>query len=215
MTDTEETRQSDRRSAAYPLRLGLVNSWMRLDQFNNAGYERGRSALVEAAWIVTQALLVRSFIPGSLHRRILLRAFGARIGPGVVIKPGVRVKFPWKLEVGAHSWIGEGVWIDNLVEVKIGTHCCLSQEAYLCTGSHDWSKTTFDLVTASIVIGDGAWIAARAVVAPGVVVGPGAVLGLASLATTSLEEGGIYRGTPAKLVRNRSTAAREPDQPAS
>ena len=176
---------------------------MRLDQFNNADYHRGRPALVEALWLVAQALFLRSFIPGSLHRRLLLRLFGARIGTGVVIKPGVRVKFPWRLEVGAHAWIGEGVWIDNLAEVKIGAHCCLSQEAYLCTGSHDWSKTTFDLMTAPIIIGEGAWIAARAVVAPGVVVGEGAVLGLASLASKSLEAQGIYRGVPATLDRYR------------
>ncbi|MDP2024895.1 WcaF family extracellular polysaccharide biosynthesis acetyltransferase [Sulfuriferula sp.] len=185
---------------------------MRLDQFNNAGYQRGRSSLVEAAWLVVQALLVRSFIPGSFHRRILLRMFGARIGTGVVIKPGVRVKFPWRLDVGAHSWIGEGVWIDNLADVKIGAHCCLSQDAYLCTGSHDWSKTTFDLVIAPIVIGEGAWIAARAVIAPGVFVGRGAVLGLSSLATVSLQENGIYQGVPAKLVRHRVVATGEPDQ---
>lgn len=179
---------------------------MRLDQFNNAGYHRGRPALVEALWLVAQALLLRSFIPGSFHRRLLLRLFGARIGTGVVIKPGVRVKFPWRLEVGAHSWIGEGVWIDNLAEVKIGTHCCLSQEAYICTGSHDWSKTTFDLMTAPIIIGEGAWIAARAVVAPGVVVGEGAVLGLASLASKSLDAWGIYRGVPASLERYRTVS---------
>ena len=177
---------------------------VRLDQFNNADYHRGRPALVEALWLVAQALFLRSFIPGSLHRRLLLRLFGARIGTGVVIKPGVRVKFPWRLEVGAHAWIGEGVWIDNLAEVKIGAHCCLSQEAYLCTGSHDWSKTTFDLMTAPIIIGEGAWIAARAVVAPGVVVGEGAVLGLASLASKSLEAQGIYRGVPATLDRYRT-----------
>ena len=160
--------------------------------------------------MVAQALFLRSFIPGSLHRRLLLRLFGARIGTGVVIKPGVRVKFPWRLEIGEHSWIGEGVWIDNLAEVKIGAHCCLSQEAYLCTGSHDWSRTTFDLVTAPILIEEGAWIAARAVVAPGVVVGEGAVLGLASLASKSLEARGIYRGVPASLDRYRTIKDEQP-----
>jgi len=179
---------------------------MRLDQFNNAGYHRGRPALVEALWLVAQALLLRSFIPGSLHRRLLLRLFGARIGTGVVIKPGVRVKFPWRLEIGDHSWIGEGVWIDNLAEVKIGANSCLSQEAYLCTGSHDWSKATFDLMTAPIIVGEGAWVAARAVVAPGVVIGEGAVLGLASLASKSLEARGIYRGVPASLERYRAVS---------
>ena len=150
---------------------------------------RGRPAVVELAWIIVQALLVSSFVPGSAHRRVLLRAFGARIGAGVVIKPGVRVKFPWRLAVGDHSWLGECAWIDNLAEVRIGSNACVSQGAYLCTGNHDWTSPTFDLVVAPIVIGDGAWVGARAVVGPGVTIGRTAVLGLGAVANRDVGEG--------------------------
>lgn len=176
---------------------------IRLDTYSSKPFDRGRSPAVEAAWLLVQALLVSSFLPGSAHRRWCLRLFGARIGADVVIKQGVRVKFPWRLTVGARSWIGEDVWIDNLADVTIGSDCCISQGAYLCTGSHDWSRPSFDLVTRPIEIKDGSWIAAQAKVAPGVVVEQGAVLSLGGVATSRLLPWSIYAGVPATLVGPR------------
>ena len=176
---------------------------VRLDKFDNSSWQRGRPLFVELAWLMVGSPLVSSCLPGSWYRRHVLRFFGAHIGREVVIKPRVRVKFPWRLEIGDHSWIGEGVWIDNLAQVTIGAHCCLSQEAYLCTGSHDWSKPTFDLVTRPIAIEDGAWIAAKATVGPGVVLEEGAILALSSAATSRLAAWGVYQGIPAVLIRKR------------
>lgn len=166
-------------------------------------FTRGRSAIVEALWIVLQGLFVTSFVPGSGHRRWLLRLFGAQIGAGVVVKPGVRVKFPWRLTVGDHSWIGEDVWIDNLAPVTIGANVVLSQGAYLCTGSHDWRRASFDLLVQPITVADGAWVCARATVAPGTVLGEGAVLALASLGRGTLDPWTVYVGHPATAQRFR------------
>jgi len=160
---------------------------VRLDRFDARKFDRGRSRTIEALWLICGGLFVSSGLPGSPLRVLILRAFGARIAPGVVIKPHVRVKFPWRLSIAAHSWIGEDVWIDNLAQVSIGANCCISQAAYLCTGSHDWSKETFDLVTKPIVIEDGAWICAKTTIGPGVRVGEGAILALGSVATRDLD----------------------------
>lgn len=176
---------------------------VQLARYDNAWFDRGRAKWVEALWLLVEALLVRSWIPGAAHRRMLLCLFGAKIGRGVDIKPGIRVKFPWRLSVGDYSWIGEKVWIDNLASVEIGSNCCLSQDTYLCTGSHDWTSSRFDLIVRSIVIEDGAWIAARATVGPGVRVGEGAMLALGSVATNDLDPWTIYRGVPAVAVRKR------------
>ena len=189
---------------------------IRLDQFNNRGFDRGRSRFVELLWLIAGALFVRSGLPGSHLRIAVLRAFGARIGIGVVIKPHVKVKFPWRLTVGAHSWIGEEVWIDNLADVAIGAHCCISQGAYLCTGSHDWSKPGFDLITRPIEIGDEAWICAKACVGPGVRVARGAVLALGSVATSDLAAWTCYASLAASPVhlRRARPEADGPDHPA-
>ncbi len=179
------------------------NVRVRLRDFRNPQFSRGRSFVVELAWMSVSALFVRSWIPGSAHRRILLRLFGAGIGQGVIVKPGVRVKFPWRLKVGDDSWIGEDAWIDNLAMVEIGSDCCISQGVYLCTGDHDWSKPTFDLKTGAIRIEDQAWIAAKAVVRPGVSVGSGAVLTLGSVATKDLAAWKVYQGNPAAAIGDR------------
>jgi len=177
---------------------------IRLDRYSASDFDRGRATLVEALWRAFQALLFSSPLPGSRLRTMLLRWFGARIGTGVVIKPGCRITFPWRLEMGDHVWIGERVWIDNLGEVRIDSHACLSQGAYLCTGSHDWSSPGFDLIVRPIVVEAGAWLAAHCRVGPGVTVGEGAVLALASTTTRDLEPWTIYQGCPAKPVRRRS-----------
>jgi putative colanic acid biosynthesis acetyltransferase WcaF len=185
-----------------PMKDG-ADTAMRLDQFDNSSFERGRGKVVEALWLLASEALVRSWLPGSGFRVRILRLFGAQIGPGVVIKPHVRIKFPWRLSIGANSWIGEEVWIDNLAQVNIGSNCCISQGAYLCTGSHNWSLPTFDLITKSITVGDGAWICARSSVAPGVHVGAGAVLGFGATATRDLEPGQCYGLAQAVLIRAR------------
>lgn len=176
---------------------------MRLDLFDNSGFRRGRPRWVEALWVVVGAVSVGSFFPGSKMRVALLRLFGARIGSGVVIKPSVAVKFPWNLEIGDHVWIGERVWIDNLAKVRIGSHSCVSQGVYLCTGSHDWTSTGFDLITRDIVIEDQCWVGAMARVAPGTHMGQGAVLSMGSVGAGTLEPWSIYQGNPARRTRDR------------
>ena len=176
---------------------------MDLSRFENGDFQRGRPAWVEALWLLVQALFVASWLPGSAHRVWLLRAFGARIGHGAVLKPHLRIKFPWRLTLGDHVWLGENLWIDNLALVEIGDHVCLSQGAYLCTGSHDWSSPNFNLIVLPIRIANRAWICARASLAPGTVVGEGAVIALGSVASGELLPWHIYAGAPAVMVRRR------------
>jgi putative colanic acid biosynthesis acetyltransferase WcaF len=134
----------------------------------------------------------------------LLRFFGAKIGKGVVIKPSVNIKYPWKLSVDEFSWIGEHVWIDNLYAVKIGKNVCLSQGVLLLTGSHDYTKTTFDFIASEILLEEGVWIGARAVVGGGVVCKSHSILGINSVAETDLSEFTIYKGNPAVPVLTRN-----------
>ncbi len=149
---------------------------MRLDKFSNPQFDRGRPVWVEGLWVICSGLFFSTWLPGSRWRCALLRAFGARVGRDVVIKPRARVKFPWRLTVGDYAWIGEDVWIDNLDQVSIGAHCCISQGAYFCTGNHRWDKESFDLVTEKIVVEDHCWIAAKAIVMRGAVIREGAVV---------------------------------------
>jgi putative colanic acid biosynthesis acetyltransferase WcaF len=175
----------------------------RLDQFQNNWYRPG-SAWKRGLWHYVSLLVFESgLFPIYKLKVFLLRVFGAKLGVGVCIKPNVHIKFPWKLTVGNHVWIGEQVWIDNLAEVSIGNHVCISQGAYLLTGNHDFKKASFDLLIGSIVLEDGVWIGAKTVVCPGVTAGSHSILTVGSVANRSLEPFGIYRGNPAEKIRDR------------
>jgi len=181
-----------------------MSSKVDLSGFDNAWYQPGRGTLVRLLWLLVSALFVQSaVVPMSGLRVWLLRLFGAEIGQGVVIKPRVQVKYPWRLKVGDHVWIGEGVWIDNLANVSIGSHVCLSQESYLLTGNHDYRAANFDLMIGEIQLRDGAWVGARAVVCPGVEMNEDAILAVGSVLSADAEPAMIYRGNPAKAIRPR------------
>ena len=121
----------------------------------------------------------------------------------MVIKPGVRVKYPWLLRIGNHCWLGEDCWIDNLVDVSLGNDVCIPQGAYLCTGNHDWSDPAFGLIAKSIVIHDSAWVGAKAFVAPGVVLGEAAIAAAGSVIYKNIPDFQIHAGNPAAFIRYR------------
>ena len=176
---------------------------VKLAQFNNSWYQPG-PGWKRGLWYLTNRLFYMSAIPWpSALKRVILRLFGAKVGKRVVIKPRVSIKYPWFLEIGADSWIGEGVWIDNLTLVSIGGNVCLSQDSLLLCGNHDYKKTSFDLLLGPITLEEGVWIGARAVVCPGVTCKTHSVLSVGSVAVNDLEAYGVYQGNPAAKVRER------------
>lgn len=177
---------------------------VRLNEYNNSWYHPGGSFAKRALWMLLgQPCFASRWLPSSRLRVSLLRAFGARIGTGVVIKPAVKVKYPWHLAVEDYAWIGEECWIDNLTTVHIGCNACVSQGAYLCTGNHDWSDPFFGLRVEGITLGEGAWAGAKSVLMPGTVLGMYAVVGAGSVAKGFIPEFEIYAGNPAQFVKQR------------
>lgn len=174
-----------------------------LVRFTGVGYDRGRGVHWQVLWLLAQGLVTsRWWCPRSL-RIAVLRAFGARIGEDVVIRHRVRVHWPWRLEVGAGSWIGEGSWILNLVDVSIGENVCVSQEVLLCTGSHDRSSPSFEFDNAPIRVEDDAWVAVRATVLRGVTIGRGAVVGASALVTRDVAPGAVVLAPAAQTRTER------------
>lgn len=177
---------------------------VKLNQYNNEEYKPG-GTVKKTLWYFTNMLFFKTLLPfPSSMKTALLKMFGAKVGQGVVVKPDVNVKYPWFLEVGDDCWIGEGVWIDNLAAVKMGSNVVLSQGAYLLTGSHDYKKETFDLVLGEIVLEDGVWIGAKATVCPGVTCKSHSVLAVGSVATQDLASYTVYQGNPAVAKRERT-----------
>lgn len=164
-----------------------------------------RNFLIQLLWYFVNIFFFKSsYIPINGLKTFLLKVFGATVGKDVILKPGVNIKYPWLLEIGDFTWIGEGVWIDNLTHIKIGNNVCVSQGAMLLTGNHNYKKVSFDLMVGSIVLEDGVWIGAKSIVCPGVKCETHSVLSVGSVATKNLDAYSIYQGNPAVKIKDRT-----------
>ncbi len=140
------------------------------------------------SWLFVSNLFFLSNIPyPNTFKAFILRIFGASIGRKSVIKPWVKIKFPWELELGDYVWLGENVWIDNLSKVSIGNHVCISQGALLLTGNHRYDRMDFTLESRPIHIEDGVWVCANSTIVGGVSLKSHSVVGLGCIVTKNLE----------------------------
>jgi len=174
-----------------------------LDRYNNDWYYPG-SKMKRIVWYLVNMFFFKTIFPFPSRIKVyILRSFGAIVGKNVIIKPDVNIKYPWFLSVGNNVWIGENVWIDNLAYVTIKNDVVLSQGCYLLTGGHDYKKETFDLKIDPIILENGVWIGAKAIVSQGVKCQTHSVLTLGSVAVSELLAYGIYQGNPAIKKRER------------
>lgn len=165
---------------------------------------RGKSKImVQLWWIVEKTLFAWSpqFMYG--WRRFLLRLFGAKIGRGVLLRPTVRVTYPWKVSIDDYTWVGEDCILYSLANITIGSHVAIAHGVYFNTGLHDYSKETFDIASKPVVIEDESWITNDVYIAPGVTIGKGSVIGARSSVFKSMPEGYICYGNPAVPVKKR------------
>lgn len=175
-----------------------------LTEYHEPGYDAGGSRAKMLLWWLVQSIA----FPLSHHaahgfRRQLLRAFGARIGEDVRIRPTARFTYPWNVEIGDHSWVGDDVVFYSLAPIKVGRHCVISQKSYLCTGSHDLSNSRFPLTFGEVVVENGVWIATDCFIGPAVRVGANSVIGVRSTVLATLPPAFICLGTPCKPIKPR------------
>ena len=155
-------------------------------------------------WSVVRILLFYPS-PKPFHkwRAFLLRAFGAKVGKGVHVYPGTKIWAPWNLELADECGIASGANLYSQGKIFIGRRSVVSQGAHLVTGTHDYTRIGFPLITMPIYIGHNAWIAAEAFVHPGVTIGDGCVIGARSVVTTDMPEWKVCVGNPCKPIKVR------------
>lgn len=178
--------------------------YQRLSAFRLPAEFRGRPGWYVQLWWIVQSVLFKTS-PQFLYgwRRFLLRAFGARIGKHVLIRASVHTQFPWKINIGNYSWIGDNVVLYSLGSITIGDNVVISQKSYLCAGSHDYTKNNFPIYALPVIIEDECWLATDVYVAPGVTIGKGTVVGARSSVFKSLPAGKICIGNPARVIKDR------------
>lgn len=165
--------------------------------------------LTRAVWLsVYHTLFKFSPIPAHAWRRVLLRVFGANVGRKVMVYPSCRIWAPWNVELQDYATIGAGSDLYAVDKISVGKSAIISQRAYICTATHDLDSPNFDLCTAEIRVGDNAWVATEAFLAPGVQIGDGAVVGARAVVTHDVEPNSVVAGNPARFVRERAVKGR-------
>jgi putative colanic acid biosynthesis acetyltransferase WcaF len=175
---------------------------IQLRDYDNSDFDRGAPRWMEALWVAVKVVFFLNPIPWPSRLRVaLLRLFGARIGNRVVIRSGVHITFPWCVEIGDDVWLGDEVLLLSLATIVIENDVCISQRAFLCTGSHDFRTKTFNLVTRPITVRKGCWIAAQAFVGPGVEIGSESLVSAGSVVLDSIPPRSLVRGNPGTVVK--------------
>ena len=165
---------------------------------------RCRNAFTVQLWWLVQGTFFRmspQFMYG--FRRFLLRLFCAKIGKKVIIRPSVKITYPWKLSIGDSSWIGDDVDLYTLGNIEIGNNVVISQRSYLCSGSHDYLQIDFPIFEKKITIENQCWLATDVFVAPGITIKEGTVVGSRSSVYKDLPANKVCVGNPAKIIRER------------
>jgi putative colanic acid biosynthesis acetyltransferase WcaF len=179
-------------------------TFSRLDHWDDSGFTYGRPKFMVFLWLLVQDTLFRfSPIPCYGFRRWLLRRFGCKLGEGVIIRPRARLYYPWRIEIGDFSSIGDDVWLYSIAPIKVGSHAVISQKSFLCTAGLDYHAPYFKTVARPITVGDGAWVAADVFIAPGVTIGDNAVIGARSSVFKDMPADMICYGTPCQPGKHR------------
>lgn len=167
---------------------------------------RGKNPVIVQLWWLVQSIFI-STSPQFMYswRRFIFRVFGAKIGKNVILRPSAKCTYPWHIEIGDNSWIGDNVTLYSLDKIKIGKNVVISQNSYICTGTHNYNKEAFDIERDQITIEDEVWLANDVYVAPGVTISKGAVVGTRSSVLHDLPSQMICFGTPAKSKKRRGT----------
>lgn len=163
-----------------------------------------QSRLMQKIWVILSFFIFRPFTSSIFNgwRIVVLKAFGAKIGKGSIVYSSVYIPAPWNLTTGRFCCLGPHVQL-HIDKTILGDKVTISQRAYLCSGSHDIDYLNKPFISAPIVIGDYAWIAAEVFVGPGVTIGEGAVVGARAAVFKDVDPWNVVGGNPAKYIKKR------------
>jgi putative colanic acid biosynthesis acetyltransferase WcaF len=164
-------------------------------------------------WAGVEGTLFRySFHTMNRWRTFLLRLFGAQVAGRCIIRRTVRIYYPWNLRIGALCVLGDRAEIYSVGPIALGDRVTISQEGFLCAGSHDYRDPAMGLLVRPITIGADAWVCARAFIGPGVTVGEGAIVSACGVAMKDVPPWTIVGGNPAIPLRDRPRFPPAPEQ---
>lgn len=153
--------------------------------------------------IVLFGNVVVNKLPSRHVRRWFYELLGARIGKSSIICRRAEVLFPKGLRVGSNVAVGWFVNLDARGGIVIGDNTNISSNTTFITGSHDIDDDKYTAHFKPIVIGNHCWIGTGAMVLQGVKIGDGAVVAAGAVVTKDVPSNEVWGGVPARFIRTR------------
>ncbi len=144
---------------------------------------------------------------GYYFRPVVLKIFGADVPLLNNFYGSAWIECPWNVKIGERTTLGPRSYLYSLGSIVIGDRTVVSQDVYICAGSHDYECFGMPLTTLDVKIGANVWICAGAFICPGVTIGDGAVIGARSVVTKDVPSNTVVAGNPAKPVKMRLLTA--------
>lgn len=146
-----------------------------------------------------------SHFPSHHFRNFILKYFfGLKKHKKAVLYSGFVIRSPKNISIGEGTVVGYNCDLDGRRGLEIGKNVNISSDVMLYTLQHDYQDKGFAAVGDKVIIGDYAWISARAIILPGVIVGEGAVVAAGAVVTKTVEPYSIVGGIPAKKIGERN-----------
>jgi len=145
--------------------------------------------------------------PANAWRIFILKLFGTKVYGKPFVHQKARIQIPWNLTLHDRAAVGDRAVIYSLGEIIIHESAIVSQEVYVCTGTHSFESSKKNLITDSIVIGANSFIGARAFILPGITIGANAIVGACSVVTKNVDAGETVKGNPASTMKDKEMLA--------
>lgn len=153
--------------------------------------------------------IILSLLPPS--RLFAARAASLRLA-GIEMHPSVKfcgrgwIYGRGRLIIGEGTWLSPGVVFHTHLEaeIQIGERCDLGPGIEFIVGSHEvgtGERRAGNGTARAIVVGNGCWVGAKSVILGGVTIGDGAIIAAGAVVTRDVAAHTLVAGVPAVVKR--------------
>lgn len=138
-------------------------------------------------------------------RKLIYAVSGVKMGAKSRIAMGTVIVCPRGIAIGERTVINENCHLDGRGGLTIGDDVSISFGTVIITASHKINSDSFEYRTGSVKIEDHVWTGAHAIILDNTVLQSGVVIGAGSVIKDETQNGGVYVGNPAKLIKSRDS----------
>lgn len=134
------------------------------------------------------------------YQNLLKEIFGDKLGEGSYVGPGLHGASLDRVTIGKDVFVNANALFMARGGITIQDHAMIAADASIITNNHDPYDRKV-LPCRPVLIKEGAWIGAHAIILPGVCVGRYAIVGAGSIVTKDVPDYGVAVGNPARVIR--------------